>query len=320
VNRIHFAHLAALLLALAPPRLNGQEGAPANVEPPEAESSVGREPSAATAAAAKPIDLRPRFVEGRKLRYALEQTMLVNVGGVEQGGALRTVCALETKKSTSEGGATVTLTYEAAGLTVNAGKRRFGYDTRQPDAPDSDKNLARLLEAFVGRSLDLRYLPSGEVRAIDGLDEIFAGPEGASLRTFLQEDALRVSFAKLVTPSPGKEGAAVGETWSDRERSSFDETTTLVVDYEYVVREARDDLVRIEFSGKLRLEPKKGIDEPLEYKLEAQEAKGEVHWDPKERVVLRHSLDLQIALRGPLADGTVGVIRYDQRSRVSLEK
>lgn len=305
---------AAILIAVAV-SMSGRLGLVAD----EATESPRPVPPPAGARAQK-IDLRPLFVEGRERRYTLEQTTTAAVGTVEQGSALRTTCRFVPKKVGADGGATVELDYEAAAMTLTLGKKRRTFDTQDPNAPEGDKTLGRLLRAFAGKSLELEFAPSGEVRKIRGLDEIVAGPDGSLLRPFLDEDALRRVLGKLSTPTVGKESSTIGERWTDREVSEFDEETSLVVELEYRLAGVDEGRARIELGGKARFEARDGAAGPVKYAFEKQSIRGEILWDVRERLLLRHELDTRIVIRGPLADGTDGAMRVDQSSRTTVDE
>jgi hypothetical protein len=206
-----------------PPRKGEPGSGPA--KPPEPP------PASADVPAGEKVDLRLRLPKGAKLRFktVIDQTIVQNVGGIEQGieQSMGTGMLYECKEVDAQGVMTLESTFESVSMKMTSPMMEMEFDSAKPPAaPDP---VMQSMGGMVGKKLLLSMDPRGRVTKLEGvtalIDDVIKGMKledpmmADQVRQLMVQnfgdETLKETFSQMSGYYPEKP-VAVGETWKSR--------------------------------------------------------------------------------------------------------
>ncbi len=198
----------------------------------------------APAAAAKPVDMTPAFVQGDVDLYEIRTELTHRQGVASDADGSRSVeqrfLVRRIVESVTADGATIELRFLRAEMTTSAPGGELRHETGPTLGADTSKRGRRTLwrsrtdapfapelNAMVGRAIHLHVSPAGRIISTE-IDEALHGAYAMS------DDAIRATFGPLVQLGTGR--VAVGGSWTVTgaqrvlPRTEIVATTTLTLD------------------------------------------------------------------------------------------
>jgi hypothetical protein len=190
--------------------------------------------------------------------------------------------SLDVKEVAASGAVALEVRYDAVAARAS-GIQEYDYDSEKDKEPP-DEPAARMLSKLVGQSFTMKMGPDGKVLDVRGSEKLveamsrgLAGDDAArekarqALGQMFSDEAFKSRMGQLAPPLPAR-AVKRGDTWSN----DFTIQLPLVGGVTYAIRstlaDAKEGNARID--QEIRVEFKRGEDNPLAEQVEVKDAKG----------------------------------------------
>ncbi|MFZ4573301.1 MAG: DUF6263 family protein [Phycisphaerales bacterium] len=287
---------AALFSAATPAALLAHEGRP---QPGDNDTTT------------KTVDLRPKFVKGREVKFKMTIRSR-GMGGPSEGdegtgeSEQEMVIRLKPKETNPDTGTTLELVYES--LKVNMGEIKFD-STKPAEKGDPVDDLFR---SIVGLKMNVQMDPNGNITSVT--HEGGSGVGDLLAQQFTGADVIKGLFGPISTRKASDGRAKVGETWKtdDTMRAAFGNTTLAMT---HTLESARSSRATIKTRGKVTIDGSDGTG--LGFKVKDSSITGTTEWDLDGGMLTRMTQDNRLVVEAPDKDGAIKDQTHTMRVEVT---
>ncbi len=269
----------------------------------------------AVAAADDTIDLRPGFVAGRTIYVSVEQTTTANVAAKESKSRSLVDYRFDIRSLAGDTAA-VRLTYENASLEQERGTQKGAFDTRIEEIEGQDTSIGRLLETFVGKSINISYGLDGSVKELSGNEALKKAP-AAPLLNVRDDDVFKRTLSKFFAPAGHRASAKVGDTWMVEERTKYGPGVDLVVKITMKLEKATEKEATIVFTGSGTFETAK-VNTEAPPRFQKKKLEGRIVWDRQRRLVRRYETAFAFSIFSRSLGGAETELAVEQNQTTSV--
>lgn len=209
--------------------------------------------TAAAAALGGPVDIKYKWTKGDVITYRMVQdtsgtTTMPGQAPMKMAQTVTSTTRMEVESVAEDGAATVRSSTEA--MRVESKSPMGGemvYDSADPKGADADSPVAAVFDAMIGQGFTMVITPGGEVRSVDGMDELIdrlaanAGVPMAldnlkkSMGDAAMQGAMEQAF-KMWT----KEGVEPGDTWTGALENAVPMLGTMKIDATMTLKDVKE--------------------------------------------------------------------------------
>jgi len=243
------------------------------------------------------VELRPKYVVGQEDRFVaeIESTRAAKFvdSQVNRPESYKQILRVHRKviEANTEG-ATIELVFEAADVSIVAGRKIVRYDSEGINGSEPELTLGTSVKSAINRPVRVQVDAYGRPLKVSGN----GGDAVTTAAGSLMGDEV---FMKMLVPlyGLGKEPAAtkIETGWSEERKSKGGQTGVITTTLDYTLKGLEGKLAKIAIDGKMSLEPSEKARE-AKTTIDEQSIVGEVVWDTGAGSVRNYRYNLSMKL------------------------
>ena len=288
--------------------------------------------STAAAAADRPVDMRIKWVVGKKYAMRMEftqgtETKVPNQSEpVKQEVKMTQDFNLSALKQLDNGGWELQLEFENQTMDVTQGGHSvLSFDSNENPAQETNNPIAPILRAMIGAKLQYFTDATGKVEKMDGVDELMKRiaatgkpQQRAMLQQMFSEDTLK-RYGSFSDAMPNR-SVNVGDSWSTK-NDIVSTIGTLTIDMKYTFKdwEKHGDrqCAHVEAAGDISSKSVSAANVGAAVEIEKGNVSGDMWFDPELGMIVDFNSDQKMSLKVTTRQQTV-TPQLTQKIRLSL--